>query len=290
MQILASVLGVLVVVVAVVLFVNRPLQVEVRGEVPANFPEQGFSHQLFEDLLAEFADEAGEVAYERWHKDAAAVARLDSYLAAVARYSPDATPERFSGRHASLAFWMSAYNAYVIRSVLEHWPVRSVTDVRAPFEIVKGFGFFYRQRFAFGGESLSLYEVENDRIRKRYRDPRIHFLLNCGSESCPVLPPQISPDSDLDRQLDEATVAFVSDPANVTIDHAEKRLAVSRIFKWYRDDFIADLLARGLPSSGGLLLYLQTVAPEPLAQQLALAGDYELEFHEYDWSLNDAQQ
>ena len=184
---------------------------------------------------------------------------------------------------------MTAYNAYVIRSVLENWPLSSVTDVRAPLEIIKGLGFFYRQRFSFGGESLSLYEVENDRIRKRYRDPRIHFVLNCASDSCPVLPRRISPNSDLDQQLDEATVAFISDPRNVTVYHEEKRLVVSRIFKWYREDFVAELLARGLPASGGLLLYLQTVAPEPLAQELAQATDYELEFHDYDWSLNEAQ-
>ena len=122
---------------------------------------------MFEDLLGEFVNDSGEVAYTRWHNDADAVARLDAYLAAVAHYSPDATPSRFPGRNASLAYWMSAYNAHVIRSVLEHWPVRSVTDVRAPLEMVKGLGFFYRQRFTFGGESLSLYEVENDRIRTR---------------------------------------------------------------------------------------------------------------------------
>lgn len=287
LQIIAAIVAILAVLASAALIVNRPVYVRVDAETPAGFPARGFSHQLFEDLLAEFVDEAGRVDYERWHVDHGAIERLDSYLAAVAAYSPETTPERFPDRYARLAYWMTAYNANVIRSVLRHWPISSVMDVRAPLEVVSGLGFFYRQRFAFGGRYLSLYEVENERIRKAYRDPRVHFILNCGSESCPVLPTHLSPDGDLERQLGEAAVAFVTDPANVLIDHEAGRLILSNIFKMYRGDFIAELRAQGQPASGGLHLYLKTIAPEPLARELQEATNYDIEFREFDWSVND---
>ena len=70
------------------------------------------------------------------------VQQLNSYLGAVSRFSPDNAPHRFRGRNDELAYWIYAYNAYVIRSVLDHWPLDSVTDVKAPLEAIKGLGFF----------------------------------------------------------------------------------------------------------------------------------------------------
>jgi hypothetical protein len=75
---------------------NRPLLVLVDAEDPADFPTDGFSHQAFEGLLSQYVDSDGNVSYDDWHKSAESVAQLDSYLAAVSRYSPDNSPERFA--------------------------------------------------------------------------------------------------------------------------------------------------------------------------------------------------
>jgi len=128
----------------------------------------------------------GRGDYGQWQQSSAARQQLESYLAAVSQFSPKATPGRFSSRNDELAYWMYGYNAYVIRSVIEHWPLASVTDVKAPLEAVKGLGFFYPPRFSFGGKYMGLLAVENNAIRKKSQDPRIHFFLNCASESCPV--------------------------------------------------------------------------------------------------------
>ena len=135
----------------------------------------------------------------------------------MARFSPENATERFRAQGASLAYWMYAYNAYVIRSILEKWPIESVTDVRGPLEIVKGFGFFYRRRFPFGGKYLSLYHVENKIIRRQYRDPRIHFVLNCGSEGCPAIRPELPTGRHLKQFLDRSTREFLLNRSNVEI-------------------------------------------------------------------------
>ncbi len=279
----------LVLAVAVFFVVNRPRLIVIEAELPQHFPTAGFSHQEFESLLQRFVDDEGHVDYENWHQDAAAMGLLDSYLAAVAAYSPVNSPSRFERKSDQLAYWLYAYNAYVIRNVLSHWPLESVTDLKAPFEVVTGFGFFWQQRFLFGGEAKSLYSVENSVIRSTFRDPRIHFVLNCASESCPVMRPNLPTGDDLEPFLESATAAFISDRSNVLIDHERRRVVLSDIFKWYEKDFLNDLRRQGLPSDAGLIGYLQSAAPKSMADELAAASDYEIEFPGYDWSINSSQ-
>jgi hypothetical protein len=212
--------------------------------------------------------------------------QLDSYLAAVSQFSPDATPERFAERSDGLAYWMYAYNAYVIKSILAHWPLESVIEVKAPIEARTGLGFFYQQRFLFGGAAYSLYAVENDKIRATYQDPRIHFVLNCASVSCPVLRPELPIGDELEHLLQSSTIDFVSDPGNVRVDHERQTVVISTIFKWFRNDFVNDLRRRGMPAENGVIDYIASVAPRTLRADLETAINYDIEYAEYDWAIN----
>jgi len=238
--------------------------------------------------LQTFVAADGRVDYERWHQFPASVRQLNSYLAAVSRFSPENAPDRFRGRNEELAYWLYGYNAYVIKSVLDHWPLESVTDVKAPLEAIKGMGFFYQLRYSFGGEFLNLLSVENNKIRKRYKDPRIHFVLNCASESCPVARPGLPIGDDLEELLSLAASDFINEPNNVEIDHDDKIVHLSKIFKWYKDDFVNDVRLGGKPIKNGLLTYVGKYAVGDLADDVAKAGDYNITFRDYDWSLNSA--
>ncbi len=267
-------------------WINRPQLFTVNAAVSADFPDDAFSHSVLEKLLSDYVDANGYVDYERWYNNGMAVADLESYLAAVSRFSPEATPERFPSRNDELAYWLYAYNAYVIRTVLSNWPLDSVTDVRAPIEVVKGMGFFYRLRYLFGGRAYSLLAVENDKIRKEFRDPRIHFVLNCGSESCPVLRPQLPSGPALEALLAESAREFINTSANVQVDHDEQTVYLSSIFKWFEDDFLNWLRANGRPLDRGLVDYIAEFAAGQLANDLESATDYAIEFREFDWAIN----
>jgi hypothetical protein len=274
------------VLVCACLVANRPQLITIDADIPENFPDSGFAHDTFEALLRRYVDADGSVDFERWHQSVADRALLDSYLAAVGDFSPAATPERFPAKSDELAYWMYGYNGYVIKSVLDHWPIESVTDVKAPIEAVTGLGFFYRQRFHFGGTPLSLYAVENQKIRKAFHDPRIHFVLYCASESCPVLRPELPTGDELEILLDEATVAFVSDPKNVRVDHEKRQIVLSAIFDMYRSDFVRELTRRGLPSDGDVIDYVVDVAPESMQAELKSSAAYEVAFADYDWAIS----
>jgi hypothetical protein len=129
------------VVVCALLIANRPQIILINADIPAGFPATGFSHDTFETLLRNYIDTAGNVKFDSWHEDAPGREQLDSYLAAVSAFSPESTPDRFPKRTDALAYWMYGYNGYVIKSVLDHWPIKSVTDVKAPIEAVTGLGF-----------------------------------------------------------------------------------------------------------------------------------------------------
>lgn len=276
----------LAVLAAAFFWVNRPRRIIIDATLPVSFPEDGFSHDSFEDLLQSYVSADGRVDYDRWHQSAADRQQLDSYLAAVSQFSPVATPERFSSRNDELAYWMYGYNAYVIRSVLDHWPLESVTDIKAPLEAVKGLGFFYQQRFSFGGKFMSLLDAENDEIRKKYQDPRIHFFLNCASESCPVARPNLPIGEDLDQLLEQAAIDFINDAENVAVDHDSQVIYLSMIFKWYEDDFVNHVRLDGKLTGNGLLAYVSRYASRKLAEGLAQASDYDIAFRDYDWGLN----
>lgn len=279
---------IVVTIVATFFLVNRPRKVFVDAPVAADFPEDTFSHGVFENLLRQYVTPAGAVDYASWHASDNSVSALNSYLAAVSRFSPDSTPERFAQKNDALAYWIYGYNAYVIKSVLDRWPLSSVTDVKAPLEAVKGLGFFYQLRFSFGGEFLSLFAVENDRIRARYRDARIHFVLNCASASCPVIRPELPTGDELEQLMTQAAEEFVNNPDNVSVDHARKTVFLSSIFKWFRKDFINDLRAQGRPSERGLIDYVATLASGTLRDDLRRSDGYAIDFRDYDWDLNEA--
>ncbi len=270
----------------VFLVVNRPRKVIIDAPLPIGFPVESFAHDSFEQLLQTYVSADGRTDYERWHSFSASREQLDSYLAAVAQFSPHNSPERFPNRNDELAYWMYAYNAYVIKSVLDHWPIASVTDVKAPLEAVTGLGFFYRQRFAFGGKYMSLLKVETTEIRENFKDPRIHFFLNCASESCPIARPELPVGEDLETLLAEATVDFINDATNVSVDHEEETVYLSTIFKWYENDFTHALRIDGKPAEHGLLAYVSQYAASSLTADIAQAGDYEIEFRDYDWDIN----
>ena len=286
MQYVVSLLILVTLLVGGFAWLNRPFFISVDADIPSDFPDVGFSHLDFEDLLRKYVDADGNVDYDSWHRSSAAFAQLASYLATVSRFSPDVSPDRFATKNDELAYWIYGYNAWVIKSVLDHWPIESVTDMKAPIEAITGLGFFYQQRFEFGGKPYSLLAVENNKIRKVHQDARIHFVLNCASDSCPVMRPTLPTGDALQALLATATTEFVIDPKNVSIDHANKRIVLSRIFKWFRRDFLNDLKKRGIPDEHGLADYVASVAPESMRAELRSAQEYDIVFSDYDWSLN----
>jgi len=234
-----------------------------------------YSDEPFLALVRKYAIDGGEkVDYAAWKDSAEDLAMLDRQVDLIARVSPDSHPELFPTSEARRGYWINTYNTLVLQAVLEYWPLESVRKVKISFtsRLVPGKGFFYDRKVVVGGKRTSLYKFEKQVLREQ-KDSRLHFALNCASESCPVLRAW----EWSDEQLDAAARDFVNDRANVSID--DDTLYLSGIFKWYKKDFPDNIQA-----------YLKQYAEPRLAQQLqaAIDDDYRIRYRSYDWSLNDS--
>lgn len=250
---------------------------------------EAVTHADMNAVQESFVDVNGKVDYRSLQRNPG---RLDRYYLWVTEESPDSNPDRFPTRDDQLAYWINAYNAAVLYTVVQYYPVSSITDVSAPFPlqlINDKIGFFFLQQVEVGGETTNLYDLENSLIRPRYPDPRIHFALNCASGGCPRLPQEAFTGPRLDEQLEREAYRFFSEPRNLRFDHAEKTVYVSSILDWYESDFTQWLEKNHPDKAATLLTYVSLYAPkiEEAAILRAQQEGYDVDFIEYDWSLND---
>ena len=211
---------------------------------------------------------------------------LNQYVASIAEAGPTRTPALFPDAHHSLAYYLNAYNALVLHGVLAHWPgVGSVKDIAALY------GFFRRHTFRLDGGTVTLHALENDVIRSRFAESRVHFALNCASASCPALDAEPFRAATLEAHLDRLTRAFFASDKGLALDAPAKRLMLSKILDWYRDDFLADLRAPGGPDSPTVVDYALRYLPAAKRAEVERvcgprAAGCEVTFARYDWGLN----
>lgn len=251
--------------------------------------ETNFDHSLFDGVLQRFVDADGGVDYTALLQDRA---DLDAYYAALAQASPDSHPLLFPDEDARLAYWINAYNATVLVAVLDHYPIESVKDVNptALFFVPRLVGFFLLQRVILGGQKTNFYDLENEIIRERFADPRIHFALNCASASCPRLARRAFSAHDLQAQLQAEAVFFVSEQRNVDIDAQHHEITLSSIFDWYESDFVDFMKTEHPDADATLGGYLRLYLTPERAGSLDACRSCTVEFAAYDWSLNDQRQ
>lgn len=196
--------------------------------------------------------------------------RLTAYLRALGD-----TPVSTLARPEQLAYWINLYNALTVQCVLEHYPVRSIRDI----DISPGLfasGPWGAKLVRVEGEDLSLDDIEHRILRPIWKDPRIHYAVNCASLGCPNLEPEPFSAAAMDRMLDAAALAYVNHPRGVSL--TGRRLVVSSIYVWFKADF-GD-------SDAGVLRHLKAYASPDLAMELDKR--HRIDGHDYDWALNDA--
>ena len=216
---------------------------------------------------------------------------LDSYLREIAEV--DSAALRTRPEPEQKAFWINAYNALTIDLVLRnlHGPDGAGPRLRSVRDIPEA---FTRPRWAVAGAQRSLDQIENDILRARFRDPRIHFALVCASRSCPRPRPEAYTADSLDSELDEAARAFLADSTRNDFRIRGGAIRLSKLFDWYGQDFVdaapqisTPLFESSRPEERALLTCLAPWLPRGAAVRLAKSR-IRIRFLPYDWSLNDA--
>lgn len=240
-----------------------------------------FDHSQWNTLLKQHVlplngGQASKVDYQGFADDKM---QLKRYLVDLSQVS-NAEFDTWS-KDEQLAFLINAYNAWTVDLILTKWP---------DLDSIKDLGGFFSSPWSKSfipllGEPRSLDDIEHTLIRgsDRYQDPRIHFAVNCASIGCPALRNEAYIGKRLDVQLDEQTQLFLEDRSRNGID--DSNLALSSIFKWYREDF-----EKGWKGYSSLEQFLVDHAADlslTLEEVQKLKDkDMSIRFLDYDWSLN----
>ncbi len=209
-------------------------------------------------LLGKYATTSG-VKYGAWKKNAADLKALQKVVDAIAQ-------EKIAGmgQKDQLAFYVNAYNAWILQEALKKYPTESVKDLF--------FTFFTGKRIKVAGEQTSFNSLEKETIHGKFNDPRIHFALNCASQSCPPLNPEAFSGDKLDAQFERLARDFVNSEKGVKLSSDRKTVELSMIFDWYRNDF-----------NGGVLKFINQRRSEPIPPNAKIS------YQDYDWALNEAR-
>ncbi len=234
------------------------------GPLTAVWAQERVDHGVYAALLEKYVKE-GVVDYKGFKNEAS---KLDRYLTIL-----ENTETRGLPRNEQMAFYINAYNAWTIKLILTRYPdVKSIWDLGS--RIFRWNSPFKKKIARIDGKEMSLDDIEHGILRPRFKDPRVHFAVNCASKSCPPLRSKPYRGEVLDQQLDEAARAFINDPRNNRLEG--KKLHISSIFKWFKEDFGEDIV-------GFFLKFAHGDLKKGLESE---RGQIQVEYLDYDWSLN----
>jgi len=231
------------------------------GQVGAGWTSGAVDNSVYAELLKKYVKEDG-VDYQGFKNEES---KLGQYLKVLEKTEPGKL-----SRNEQFAFYINAYNAWTIKLILSGYPgVKSIKELGGIFKSP------WKKKLArIDGDRVTLDHLEHGILRPRYKDPRVHFAINCASKGCPPLRSEPYMGDVLNQQLDEMTRAFINDPRRNRVEG--KKLYVSRIFKWFKEDFGNDIVG-----------FFQEYVQGDLKKELdSNREEIEVEYLSYDWSLN----
>lgn len=208
-------------------------------------------YKKLDALLRKYVSAAGNVNY-------ASIKSNRSELDAIIDEFKQTPLESSWSKNQKLAYYINAYNAFTIKLIVDNYPTSSITKLAN--------GKPWDKKFVtLGSKTHSLDHIENGIIRKQFKEPRIHFALNCASKSCPILLNKAFTAGNLNSLLTSQTKKFLNDTSKNTF--SKKEAKISKIFDWYGEDF---------PDVMGFIKQYHPLDYEPK----------KIGYTEYSWDLN----
>lgn len=247
-----------------------------------------FSTADYADVLDRYVDDRGLVDYAglKAHPE-----RLEAFVDELGSITR-ATYDRWSD-DAKIAFWLNAYNALTLELIVHHYPIKPLEreDPEYPPNSIRHIpGAWTEVTFPVMGEPMTLDHIEHGILREKFEEPRIHMALVCAAVSCPPLRRSPYRADSLSDQLDDQARRFLARPGNFRIDRDRDVVWLSSIFDW----FAADFVGKYGESEVGRLDEARDTAVDFISRYVGPAdrayletGDYEVEYTEYDWTLNE---
>lgn len=234
------------------------------------------------DAILDLYVRDGEVYYRALKLDRR---KLDDYTARLSE-----KPAEGSTREEQLAFWLNGYNALVLKTIVDHYPIQGRSSDYPAKSIRQIPGAFERVTHHIGGRTLTLDQIEQT-VLTEFHDPRVFMAIGRGAEGGGRLRSEAFNAGRLEHQLAEVAAECASRVQCVQVDPAGNRVMASAIFSWRETDFTESLPADGpfasrSPIERAILAFVQphllTTEKEFLAKDT-----FQLAYRPFDWRLND---
>ena len=227
--------------------------------ITASSYAQQVSHQGWTELLQKHVDAYGKVDYKGFIEDRE---KLDAYLDLLSQKPA----EPYWKVKEQEVYWINAYNAFTIKLILDHYPIKSIMDIKQDDKDAWHIPFI-----KLGTKLYTLDYIENTMLRGQFNDSRLHFAINCSAKSCPPLRNKAFTAANIDIELRLVARAFINDSRFNILSN--RHVQISKIFDWYEEDFLKE--------EPSINIYLNKRTPH-----LEISKEASLNYLEYNWDLN----
>ena len=206
--------------------------------------------------------------------------RLDRYVASL-----NVTPAVYQGwsKGQQMAFWVNAYNAFVLKTVIDNYPLRG-TIRQIP-------GAFEKTTFRAAGRSVTLDQIERT-ILPEFKEPRLFLALGRGAIGSGRLRSEAYTAERLEQQLASIQAEFVTNRHLYRFDRLTNELSITPILSWREAEFVAaydkadPIFAQRSPVERAIIAFI-TPHLMPMEKEQIKQNQFRVVFHEMDWRLND---
>jgi hypothetical protein len=236
------------------------------------------------DQLLDLYVRGGDVYYRALKSDRA---KLDGYLNLVAGASIDKL-----SREEQMAFWLNAYDALVLRTVIDHYPIQGKSAAYPAKSIRQIPGAFERLPHRVAGRTLTLDQIEQT-VLTDFHDPRLYFAIGRGAIGGGRLRSEAFAPGRLEEQLAEVAAECVSRAQCVQVDREAGKVGASAIFSWRENEFAAKYadaapaaFASRSPIERAVIAF---VMPKLLTteKEFMAKNTFQIVYKPFDWTLND---
>jgi hypothetical protein len=248
--------------------------------------EPHFDHSTWDQFLKKYVSELGEVNYAAVKEDPSLLSEYLQALDSAATGFDANTPWPLKNwpREEQLAFWLNAYHAEVVQQVIQNYPLHSINDIS---------GVWTLPNLKIGARNFSLNDIRSKELIQAFRDEKIHLILSCSARSCPPFPREAFTAPRVEGQLFMMINERIQDERFVRIDRKKKRVFLSKIFKWYGDDFILDFgvtpaeAIKFTPPDMAVLSFIRHYTQDVDNIEFLENLRFKIKYQPFDWTLAD---
>ena len=210
----------------------------------------------------------------------------DSLFIEYIKQLKSSNPGKLKSSADRLAFWINAYNAYTIKIILDNYPIESINELHSGGRILAHIfksTVWDKDFVVINKRKMTLNEIEHEIIRKKFKEPRIHFALVCASISCPSLRNEAYEGYKLNEQLEDQAKIFFNDRTKNKFDLKNRTAFLSKILDWYDSDFGNN--------DEEVLLFVAKYLPEKLSKDIQEnTEEWDIDYLPYSWDLNEIKK